>query len=142
MRTVPLTLVMLVALTGCQALDCSTVGAPPTISVDVRRVLADEHGPVRARLCVEDTCDSTAKSNGQRLAFLYVDEPSIDDEGPVIVEVVIESGSGQTLFEGSQDVELTLKQPNGPECEPSTFARALIASRDGTTLLQLPPRAG
>jgi len=142
MRTVPLALVLLVALTGCQTQDCSDVGAPPTISVDVGRVLADEHGPVRARLCVEDTCDSTAKGNGQRLAFLYLDEPSIDDEGPVVVELVIESGSGETIFEGSQDVELTLKQPNGPDCEPSTFARALIASRDGTTLLQLPPRAG
>jgi hypothetical protein len=142
MRTVPLLLVLLVALTGCRGKACSDVGAPPTIGVDVGRVLADEHGPVRARLCVEDTCDSTSRPNGQRLGVLYVDEPSIEDEGPVTVQLVIESGSGETIFEGSQDVELTLKQPNGPDCEPSTFARALVASRDGTTLLQLPPRAG
>jgi len=142
MRTVPLVLVLLVALTGCQAQACSDVGAPPTISVDVGRVLADEHGPVRARLCVEETCDSTSTPNGQRLGVLYVDEPSIGDEGPVSVELVIEAGSGQTIFEGSRDVDLILKQPNGPECEPSTFARALVASRDGTTLLQLSPRAG
>ena len=142
MRTVSLALVLLVALTGCQVRDCSVVGAPPTIGVDVGRVLADEHGPVRARLCVEDTCDSTSKSNGQRLGVLYVDDPSIEDAGPVTVELVIESGSGETIFEGSREVELTLKQPNGPDCEPSTFARALVASRDGTTLMQLPPRAG
>jgi hypothetical protein len=135
-------LVLIVALTSCQTQTCSDVGAPSTIGVDVGRVLADVHGPVRARLCVEDTCDSTSKPNGQHLGVLYVDEPSIDDEGPVTVELVIESGSGETIFEGSQEVELTLKQPNGPDCEPSTFARALVASRDGTTLLQLPPRAG
>lgn len=142
MRTVPLVLVLLVTLAGCRAQDCSVVGAPPTIAVDVGRVLAEEQGPVRARLCVENTCDSTSKPNGQRLGFLFVDEPSIDDEGPVTVELVIESDSGATIFDGSQDVELTLKQPNGPDCEPSTFARSLVASRDGTTLLQLPPRAG
>jgi len=142
MRTVPLALVLLVALTGCQVRDCSDVGAPSTIGVDVGRVLADEHGPVRARLCVKDTCDSTSKQNGQRLGVLYVDDPSIEDAGPVTVELVIESDTGETIFEGSRDVELTLKQPNGPDCEPSTFARALVASRDGTTLMQLPPRAG
>jgi hypothetical protein len=131
-----------VAFTGCQTHDCSDVGGPPTIGVDVGRVLADEHGPVSARLCVEDTCGSTSKPNGQRLGVLYVDEPSIENEGPVTVKLVIDSGSGETIFEGTRDVELTLKQPNGPNCEPSTFARSLVASRDGTTLLQLPPRAG
>ena len=138
----PLVLVALVALTGCQRQDCSDVGAPPTIGVDVGRALANQHGPVQARLCVEDTCESTSKPNGQRLRVLYVDEPSIEDEGPIVVELVIESGSGETIFEGSQDVDLTLKQPNGPDCEPSKYARTLAASRDGTTLLQLPARAG
>ena len=84
---------------GCQAQACSDVGAPPHDRASTW-VESSPTSTVRyARgLCVEDTCDSTEKSNGQRLAFLYLDEPSIDDEGPVIVELVIESGSGETFF--------------------------------------------
>jgi hypothetical protein len=125
-------LLLLGVITGCsQEQACTAIGAPPTIGVDVSRILAERAGPVRVRLCVGSRCDTTWKSDGRRLDYVSVNDGTIDDAGPVRVDLMIETGSGERIYEVEQDVTLTFMQPNGPDCDPSKFAARLVATDRG-----------
>lgn len=110
---------------------CSAIGAGSTITIDVRRVLADVRGPVRVHLCVEATCNATSKRNGRQLDAVYLDDPSIHDAGPVLVALSIESGSGEAIYARKANVELSRTQPNGPSCPPTFYSAALVATARG-----------
>jgi hypothetical protein len=111
--------------------SCTAIGAGPTITVDVRRILADVRGPVRVRLCVEANCNATSKRNGRQLDAVYLDDPSIHDAGPVLVGLSIESGSGEAIYARKANVELSRTQPNGPSCPPTFYSAALVATARG-----------
>jgi hypothetical protein len=116
---------------------CTAIGAGPTVTVDVRRILADMRGPVRVHLRVSATCNSTSKRDGRQLDAVFVDDPSIHDSGPVLVRLSIESGSGKVIHARKENVELSRMQPNGPNCPPMFYSTALVA----TARVGLQPRA-
>jgi hypothetical protein len=103
----------------------------PTITGDVRQILADVRGPVRVHLCVSVTCDSTSKRNGRQLDAVLLDDPSIHDSGTVLVRLSIESGSGEVSYARKAKVELSRMQPNGPNCPPTFYSTALVATVRG-----------
>jgi len=127
-----ITVIGLSVMMGCGrgVQTCTAIGAGPTITIDVRRILADVRGPVRVRLCVEATCTSTSKRDGRRLDAVFVDDPSIHDSGPVLVTLSIE-GSGELIDASKANVELSRMQPNGPNCPPTFYATALVATAGG-----------
>jgi hypothetical protein len=110
---------------------CTAIGAGPTITIDVRRILADVRGPVRVHLCVSATCNSTSKPDGRQLDAVFLDDPSIQDSGPVLVGLSIEGGSGEVIYARKANVELSRMQPNGPNCPPTFYSTALVATARG-----------
>ena len=129
-------IVACVTLVSCAGGDCTTIGAPSTITVDLTRAVAGLEGPVRARLCVGDVCRSRWRADPAQLVWLDVDDPSIADEGPVDVSLVIESGTGEVVFESASSVALRKMQPNGPDCDPTTYAAALETTEAGDLVPQ------
>ncbi len=117
-------------MTVCGTRVCTAVGGVSGIYVDVSRILEAQSGPVHARLCVEATCKSTSSPNGRSVDFINVDDPSLDDEGPVHVVLTIETESGDPIFTNEADVALGRTQPNGPNCEPTFYAASLVATPD------------
>jgi hypothetical protein len=61
---------------------------------------------------------------------VFVDDPSIHDSGPVLVTLSIE-GSGELIDASKANVELSRMQPNGPNCPPTFYATALVATAGG-----------
>jgi hypothetical protein len=106
---------------------CTAIGAGLTITIDVRRILADVRGPVRVHLCVSTTCNSTSKQDGRQLDAVFVDDPSIQDSGPVLFALLIE-GSGEVIYARKANVELSRMRPNGPNCPPTFYSTALVAT--------------
>ena len=129
-------MVACVTLLACVGGDCTTIGAPSTITVDLTGAVAGLDGPVRARLCVGDVCRSRWRADAAQLVWLDVDDPSIDDEGPVDVSLVIESGAGEAVFESDSSVALRKVQPNGPDCDPMKYAVALETTQAGDLVPQ------
>ena len=123
-------------LVSCVGADCTSIGAPSTITVDLTGAVAELDGPARARLCVGDVCRSRWRADAAQLVWLDVDDPSIDDEGPVDVSLVIESGAGDVVFESASSVALRKMQPNGPDCDPTRYAVALATTEAGDLVLQ------
>lgn len=111
--------------------SCTAIGAGPTITVDVRQILADVRGSVRVRLCVEATCTATSNRNGRQVDAVFLDDPSIHDAGPVLVRLSIESGSGEAIYARKANVELSRTRPNGPSCPPTFYSAALVATARG-----------
>ena len=124
-------IVACVTLVSCAGGDCTNIGAPSTITVDLTGAVAGLGGPVRARLCVGDVCRSRWRSDAARLDWLDVDDPVIADEGPVDVSLVIESGTGEVAFEADTTVALRRMQPNGPDCDPTKYAAVLATTEAG-----------
>jgi hypothetical protein len=89
--------------------------------------LSDEPGKVRARVCVGAICNSVIKPDGGHLDAVYVDDPSIEDVGPVHVVQSIERGSGEPILDDETGVALIRRQPNGPDCPPTFYSAALVA---------------
>jgi hypothetical protein len=115
---------------GCgRAVQTRTaIGAGPTITIDVRQILADVRGPVRVHLCVSATCNSMSKRDGRQLDAVFLDDPSIHDSGPVLVGLSIESRSGEVIYARKANVELSRMEPNGPNCPPTFYSTALVAT--------------
>jgi hypothetical protein len=84
-------------------------------------------------LCVDERCRTTRR-NASRLDWIYIDDPSIKDEGPVDVRLLIQANpDGRVVVDAKTQVSLTKIQPNGPGCEPTKFATTLVATQDGFT---------
>jgi len=60
-----------------------------------------------------------------------VDDPTIEDEGPVEVRVILETRSGEVVYRESATVPLGRMQPNGPGCDPIKYAVTLVATDQG-----------
>jgi hypothetical protein len=126
-------LIVLVVVTACSQAPkaCTLIGRGSTIEIDVRHVLANQTGVIVVRACVEATCSTTPKPKGRNLGFVFVDDPSIDDAGPVRVELSMDTEDGRSIYHRATMVDLVRRQPNGPDCEPTYFARSLIATAHG-----------
>ena len=70
-----------VTFVSCAGGDCTTIGAPSTITVDVTGAVAGLDGPVRARLCVGEVCRSRWRADAAQLVWLDVDGPSSPIDG-------------------------------------------------------------
>ncbi|MEO8475635.1 MAG: hypothetical protein ABI572_01135 [Actinomycetota bacterium] len=124
--------IALVMLAGCVSEPvCTAVGAPSTLTVDVAEVLAQRDVPMRVTVCVRTTCHSAPRRTGVRDGFVEVDEPTIEDEGPVEVRVILETRSGEVVYRETATVPLGRMQPNGPGCDPIRYAVALKATDQG-----------
>jgi hypothetical protein len=123
----------IVILVGCAGDEraCTAIGAPPTVSVEVAQVLAQRDVPMHVTVCVGSTCHTVPRRTRIRDGFVQVDEPTVDDEGPVEVRVILETRSGEVLYRTSATVPLERMQPNGPGCDPIKYAVALEATDQG-----------
>ena len=117
---------VLALLSGCGVRDCTDVGPPSTITVDTARVVGAFDGRLVARLCLNDSCN-TFNQHSSRLGVIDIDDPTIDDAGPVKVVLTITDEENRIIFDGASEVTLTLMQPNGPGCPPEKFAASLSA---------------
>jgi hypothetical protein len=124
--------IALVMLAGCAGeTACTAIGAPSTVSVDVAQVLAQRDVPMRVTVCVGSTCRTFPRRTGVRDGFVEVDDPAIDDEGPVEVRLTVETRPGETVYRETTTVPLGRMQPNGPGCDPIKYAVALKATDRG-----------
>jgi hypothetical protein len=101
-------------------------------NVDVSRILIDQRGPVRIRLCVETTCSTTARHDDQPLDAVFVDDASIQGTEPVLVGLSVSARAGVTVSSTKTSVTLSRIQPNGPDRPPTVYATSLVATtQDG-----------
>jgi hypothetical protein len=112
-----LALLTVSAAAACESHPCTLIGRTSTIIIDVQQVLRDESGHVRATACVESTCRSVTRP-AELLDVVDVDEPALNDVGPVLVSLSIERPSGALILADEVDVSLIRRQPNGPDCPP------------------------
>jgi hypothetical protein len=117
---------VLALLSGCGQRDCTNVGPPSTITVDTARVVGAHEGRLVARLCLNDSCN-TFNQHSSRLGVIDIEDPSIEDAGPVEVVLTITDEENRIIFDGASEVTLTLMQPNGSGCPPEKFAASLSA---------------
>ena len=74
------------------------------------------------------------RRNASRLDWIYIDDPSIQDEGPVDVRLLIQANpDGRVVLDTEAQVSPTKVQPNGPGCEPTKFATSVVPTQDGFT---------
>jgi hypothetical protein len=88
-------------------------------------------GRLAARLCLNGSC-KTFDRHRNRLDRIYIDDPSLEDDGPVDVTLTITNDRGDNIFDGAATVTLALVRPNGPDCPPEKFAASLIAQGDSS----------
>jgi hypothetical protein len=112
---------------ACTQRDCPNEGYNPTIEIDVSQVLSDRRKAVRAEVCVEETCNAVRRLSGRLPDVVSGDDPTIDRVGPVHVSLSIEDRSGDVIFHDEAVVELTRRQPNGPDCPPTLYSAFMIA---------------
>ncbi|MEV6716312.1 hypothetical protein AB0M48_30240 [Lentzea sp. NPDC051208] len=129
-------LALLVMISACNAdtgADCTVMGAPAGIAVQV------EHTAVAAvdvKACWDATCVATTvrpePGHGETTGEIaqVTDIPA----RPVTVEVSATAANGATTAVGTVTVNPVPLHPNGPQC-PATGNRAkIIISADGTVL--------
>jgi len=123
-----LAVVVLAALTSCESGQaCTSVGRASTISINISRVVADQPDDLRGRVCVNTTCNAIRSRDHHHPDVVFVDDPSIENVGPVHVVLSIDTESGRPLFDDEADVALIRRQPNGPDCPPTFYSAALVA---------------
>ena len=122
---VPIAGVLLTASCGG---DCTTIGPPSTIWIDTATVVRGFDERLTVSVCVNETCDLFARSS-RRLGWVEIDDPGIDDEGPVRVVLTVSTDDGGTIFHGTTTPTLQLVQPNGPGCGDKFTASLVAAGR-------------
>ena len=124
--------VALMILVGCsEQKECTAIGYPPTLSVDVAQILAQRDEPMRVTVCVGSRCRTATRRTGVRDGAVLLYRPRMDDEGPVEVGVVVETHPGVVIYQESVTTPLKRMQPNGPGCDPITYSVALKATDGG-----------
>lgn len=124
--------VALVWLVGCAGeTACTAIGAPPTVTVDVAKILARRDVPMRVTVCVGSRCRTAPRRTEVRDGSVRVNDPTIENEGPVEVSLVVATHAGGVVYRETASVPLERMQPNGPGCDPVTYAVALDATDEG-----------
>jgi hypothetical protein len=98
---------------------CTLIGCESGVSVRIGRL------PVRAEVievCVGTRCRRARLATPPRIVFVPVQASS---PRVVLVRVRGFSGSGRLVFSTSRRVGLRALQPNGPDCPPVCYHRAL-----------------
>ena len=126
-------------LTGCDVTNphaCTLVGMAPGVSFQVPvALLPNAAASYHLRACADDSCMDWDTHGGEPTAN-GVALPSGDWPGTVTARLTIThidpaTSVGQVVFDANTSVEVTLYEPNGPDCEPHVFAGSARATTDG-----------
>ena len=118
-------------LAACRVQDCTTIGAPPTVTIDTSGVVAGQNGLLSVHFCVNLKCRNYHRT-ADRVQVLQMNDSSVADEELVAItlQIVNGNGAGEIVFAGGAKVPVTRTQPNGPDCEPTAYTTSLVANRD------------
>jgi hypothetical protein len=123
-------------MTSCGG-DCTSIGPPSTVQIDTAPVVSELRERLTVVLCVNETCEKFDRFS-RRLGFVEIDDPEIDDEGPVRVVLTISTDGGEIIFDGTTNTALRLVQPNGPGCGDKLTA-SLVATGESSLDRSTPP---
>ncbi len=116
-------------LSGCdsQNYSCTQLGALSGVRFDVDAWAARHLTAAEATACVQDVC-ATVEITHPMLLFV---KGEFDGPGTAHVKLTIRDASRRVLFDAQASVPLSIRQPNGPKCEPTVWQAVVSPGANG-----------
>jgi hypothetical protein len=125
--------------TGCGVINppaCTLVGAASGVMFEIPAALVpDAAASYRLRACADESCMEWDTHGGEPtmngVALPSGDWPGLVTARLTITRIDAATNAEEIILDASTSVEVTLYEPNGPDCEPHVFMGSVRATADG-----------